>query len=419
MNLPGTSEARVREWLEAGPDEAPTELVEAVLAELPAARQRRRWEVGPSALPPAAFRLAAAAVVLVFVAALIVVGGVLLAGTQPKPLTWTPISDVGALSTGSIADAISWKDGVLVVGSASTTGRTVGLAWTSADGLTWRVVGSGATTLDLGMSRVATNGAVLVALAYACAPGPGYCGASTLLASADGVSWRIATISGCCSPGDLSFLDVTSGGPGFVAVGGRGANTLTAAAVATSVDGSAWDAGPSNAQAFGGSSMSGVAASPSRLVAVGLSPAGPSAWLSADGRAWAVEPLPTAAGSALVNDVAAGEGRFVAVGRLDTSAAVWTSVDGTSWSMEAGTPSLDSARMTRVLWTGREYLALGSSSAGNGLAWLSVDGVGWTRLDTGSIFAGTPIVAGARLGSIVELFGTSSAGRQIVAIGHP
>ena len=73
-------EARIRAWLRPGPEEAPGDLVESVLAEIPAVRQRHGWEVTPGLTLTGRARLLIAATLALAVAAGLLLMGALLAG---------------------------------------------------------------------------------------------------------------------------------------------------------------------------------------------------------------------------------------------------------------------------------------------------------------------------------------------------
>jgi hypothetical protein len=88
--------------------------------------------------------------------------------------------------------------------------------------------------------------------------------------------------------------------------------------------------------------------------------------------------------------------------------------------------------MDRVVWTGpefggvctgAEFVAMGRTDSGDGVAWTSGDGLTWMRLDTGSLFAGVSLRAAAQLstslGTRLVLFGTDRQGSQVVAVGGP
>src|SRR4051794_1107310 len=146
-------DGRIREWLGPGPAEAPSDLVEAILAEGPAIRQRHRWEVAPRLeLGGRARGLVAARLTGVLLAGLLAIG-VFVAGRRPTPLLFSRVPDLTAFAGGSVADAIAWRGQLLAVGSVADAGHTVGTAWTSANGADWARVTPGTATVDVRMAR--------------------------------------------------------------------------------------------------------------------------------------------------------------------------------------------------------------------------------------------------------------------------
>jgi hypothetical protein len=350
---------------------------------------------------------------VVALAAGLLLAGAFLAGRSRPSEPFRALTDVTAFGGGSAADVINWHGGLLAVGAVSDAGHTIGTVWTSSDGRSWRQLSGSDATPDLSLARVATDGHVLAAIGYLCAPGPGYCGQPSLLSSGDGGTWRRATIAGI---EDMSFASIAPLASGFVAVGSRGTNAqFVGAVVAVSSDGLGWSVPASDIAPLKGGEMSGVASGPAGLVAVGRGNTGPSTWQSADGLTWTEHAVGDPNGELTIVDVTYGNGRYVAAGSAGGRAAAWTSVDGLTWMLGPGSPALDSSRMDRVIWTGREFLALGLSDQGNGLGWTSPDGIAWTRLETGEIFSGASITAAARLGALVELFGKSASGQPVAA----
>lgn len=97
--------------------------------------------------------------------------------------------------------------------------------------------------------------------------------------------------------------------------------------------------------------LEGVAASPTRAVAVGDNGA---VYVSADGAAWSRQPQPF---STWLRSVAYGDGVFVAVGEDGFLA---TSPDGVKWqARDSGT----SAHLNRVVWMGEGFVAAGDQGA--------------------------------------------------------
>ncbi len=133
------------------------------------------------------------------------------------------------------------------------------------------------------------------------------------------------------------------------------------------------------------------------VVAVGhTSPAGSTpglddaaAWRSDDGRQW--HPIGqrslAQAGDQRMITIVDFDGRLVAGGWSDSDAAVWTSTDsGDTW-IRSEEPSLGGTGLQRIrdiVVTGTELVAVGSSGLPqqqDGAVWVSLDGLGWDRVD--------------------------------------
>jgi hypothetical protein len=228
--------------------------------------------------------------------------------------------------------------------------------------------------------------------------------------STDGRGWRRVALP---DPGD-GINDVTTGGPGFVAVGVGTSGSMAElssehAAIWTSADGSAWTRVPDSA-AFDGATIRTVIAGGPGLIAMGNhyqddGVFSPAVWTSTDGLAWTKEPDPTDPNPSVVIegnlqgrvpfDVAEVPGGYVAVGlefglSADnlTRAAVWTSVDGRSWARLPHTAVLDGGEgggfgMTSVAVVGDRVIALGVTAAGP-TTWVSPP-------DPGGVVVGSPM----------------------------
>jgi hypothetical protein len=186
--------------------------------------------------------------------------------------------------------------------------RAVGAAWTSVDGVTWsRVphnpkvfgewdedegpVSAPMHGLSVSMRDVTTGGPGLVAVGDVYRGGWGT-GRGAAWTSTDGVTWSLADdhIEA------VSVLAVTAGGPGLVVVGfatetpiPSALNETWMAAVWTSTDGATWSRVPPQPEVLGGPGWQGMGAVTTGgpgLVAVGGSPEGPTAWTSTDGITW-------------------------------------------------------------------------------------------------------------------------------------
>jgi len=214
------------------------------------------------------------------------------------------------------------------------------------------------------------------------------------------------------------LVSVTTGGPGFVAVGSTicpgtsGCNDD--AAVWTSTDGISWERVPHDPDVFGSGTdrptdrglqaMEDVASVGSRVVAVGMAldeedrPGLYAAiWTSVDGNRWSrVQFDREVFGSHLpssldgdgtwIHSVAVGGPGFVAVGADSGAAAVWTSPDGVTWTRVPHDPEVFGdgepwLAMNAVTAGGPGLVAAGHGERYSGAAiWTSPDGIEWSRV---------------------------------------
>lgn len=286
------------------------------------------------------------------------------------------------------------------------------VVWTSVDGLTWSRVPHdeavfGGARRVYGMKSVTQGGPGLVAVGRSDAFGEGDPvtesdvneGHAVVWTSVDGLAWsRVPHDEAIFGGVDTQeMLDVTSGGPGLVAVGRDGAgmswgNPLLTrgghdAAVWTSVDGLEWTRVPHDEDAFGqnSSTMLGVTAGGPGLVAVGREVFGRPApvWTSVDGLRWSrITHDNEAEMRGTMVDVAVEGPGLVAVGTSGAEAAVWTSPDGLTWSLGANgdpEPGTFHAWMWSVVATNGRLLAVGdltpdNDSGPSAAAWTTVAG---------------------------------------------
>ena len=201
-----------------------------------------------------------------------------------------------------------------------------------------------------------------------------------ILTSVDGISWTQQT-SGTTN----TLSAVASSGSMFLVVGTN--------VILTSPNAVTWTvraAGPS-------ANYSGVAWSGSRFIAVSATPA---IDVTPDGITWAsVSPLPGACGSCGLYGVAASGSRVVAVGGSST-AGIWimtsTDVAGLSWTADT-TPTFTSVQgLFAVAWSGSQFVTTGFP----GIA-TSPDGINWT----------------ARYDFFTNLFGVTASPTRLVAVG--
>ena len=292
-----------------------------------------------------------------------------------------------------------------------------GVAWTSQDGLSWTRSNPGglAGPEDEFLTRVVFGPMGFVAVGVANPADTTYenlVGASTVWTSPDGGEWtRVPHDDAVFGSPDDAFqimTDVTSGGPGFVAVGAVG--DFSAGGVWTSPDGMSWTRVVHDPEAFSPrfdwAQMLGVAsaADGQRLVAVGHDtgfPAGrvrkaAAVWVSLDSVSWTRVPHDDAVfgddRSILQMDgVVAGGPGYVAVG---VEAGPEQLVDGIRF------PFANEA-------LGRALVNPGGSM--RGAIWTSPDGLTWTRVPDAQL----PDTGGENL----RLHAVTTGGPGLVAVG--
>ncbi|MEU7941674.1 hypothetical protein [Microbispora bryophytorum] len=178
--------------------------------------------------------------------------------------------------------------------------------------------------------------------------------------------------------------------------------------------------------------LTAFAAAGATVVAAGSDTTSPLArplfLVSADGGAhWQTGRVADAPGyesaPGAVGRVAGGDGRWLAVGTDAPGSAgpaargMWVSSDGRSWT--AVDPARLTAfwsqdRITDVARTATGFLAVGATTLRDGtagpVAWVSPDGVGWTRVDTDQI--GTP-------DKVRAMRAVAARGDRVVALADP
>ncbi len=166
------------------------------------------------------------------------------------------------------------------------------------------------------------------------------------------------------------FKAMTAGEIGYVAVGVElhypelEQVPPIGASVAVSADGSTWTMNDPRAPEFLGGTMSGVAAGPAGVVAIGETALAPTVWYSSDGRSWTRLAGVISPASASIRGVASGPAGFVAVGDEGGRARAWVSPDGRSWRPAPDSAGLGDGRMQSVRWLGSEYVATGETRGG-------------------------------------------------------
>jgi hypothetical protein len=173
---------------------------------------------------------------------------------------------------------------------------------TSRDGATWTPVAASPGFKAATMGGVAAAGAIVIVV------GSGSNGAPVVWTSSDGRAWARAVTSGL--PTDAEVRDVTTGGPGVIAVGRAGGN----AASWTSTDGRTWQQAPASG-ALSGARMLHIEAMSHGFSAIGtVSDGGAAAWTSPDGTSWTKLDLGATFAGALISAIGEIGGRTVVFG---------------------------------------------------------------------------------------------------------
>ncbi len=409
------TERRVRNWLAEAPERAPDDVIESVLAEVPATRQRGPWRayLPSNSMWPRLAGLAAAALAVLVVITLAWSGrlaGPTSAGPRPgqvQPIDMTPFGHA------AITDVIDGPSGLLATGTLVENGHDQVAVWSSNDGLAWTRDADAGLSKDTTAGRLAQNGTTTVMAALTCPPGPTYCGDTIVLANVAGGGWQLASGTG---DGPTTII---AGGPGFVAAGSNQDGNGPTGVVMTSTDGTSWTVEPS-IPVFVGASIGGLAGDTAHgFVAVGQVEGAPVVWTSADALTWTrAAPADTMSGDQLTDVALAGPG-WVAVGNGPAGGQAWSSGDGRAWLAAPGDSGLDAANLSRVVALGSEVLALGTSTGGEGAAWVSSDGATWARLTTGSEFASAQITAVTEIDGRYLLLGLTATGSPVGALVAP
>ncbi len=160
-----------------------------------------------------------------------------------------------------------------------------------------------------------------------------------------------------------------------------------------STDGSTWTfTGGFPAQSL----LSAVAANDQRFVAVGLDGKGATAWTSEDGTTWVKTASPAFSDEPLrVTSIVPWRGGFVAAGFKGTEffsadASTWISPDGFNWQQANDAPGLHGARIWGVAANSAGLVAVGqkgpSDALGPAAIWTSTDGLRWDPVPDAAIF---------------------------------
>ncbi|HYK95145.1 MAG TPA: hypothetical protein VE011_04640 [Candidatus Dormibacteraeota bacterium] len=282
-------------------------------------------------------------------------------------MTWTEARLAGAAHA-SIKRLRRIGDRIVAVGFVVDDERKEvrSIAWASADGVRWSSVPT-ASSMNTTLEDVIASPTGAIAI-----------GGAARYASEGGgfVVWNVSADGTFGRPRDIEIAGRPQGVNGgiwafdrFLAWGPCGpcpsGDSVRSTVLMSSVDGGAWKVLPPST-AFHGGSVTEVVDAGHRLVAVGFEgdswPTSPRGWLSTDGVHWDVAQVPT--DSASIESVAFDGKRFVALGE-DTSdpsggsssPVAWVSNDGMAWTRlppDDGLPALTGFRVIgRVEVAGR------------------------------------------------------------------
>lgn len=230
---------------------------------------------------------------------------------------------------------------------------------------------------------------------------------TTILNSADGISWSSSTAP------DADFYQgnaVIWDGSRFIMVGDSVYGSPKPALIATSTDGLTWTR--RNWTSSGIESLVALAADNGVITAAGMNG---SLLRSTDGgSSWSSE---SQSGMASFTGLAAHGGTRVAVGRNGSYQGVILVNTGAGWTSAA--TALDNFAPYGVIWAGDRFLAVGGDSpnyGANAAIMTSPDGVTWSRLalPTAAAPAGFKLAAALWTGSKIYATGDNGNNRHLI-----
>lgn len=293
-------------------------------------------------------------------------GGVVV--TSSDGIQWTRIPDNAALDHAALV-AVAARPG-LTVATGTIEGSRHGLVWTSTDGLTWKSAGD-VLTGNTAVADLAAGPREFVVVGSIKLPADPSGHRRTVGAawtSADGRSWSRVVLPFTGLVGDFQPTAVAFLGTRFVALGrASGSGSPAGMLVWSSTDGTTWDRGHDIAIPSTGS-INDLALGPGgRFVAVGswssTAPAEAAAFTSLDALHWARVPDGSAFANAVMRGVACDARSCIAVGDTPgtspSTGATWTSPDGQAWARSGSTAGSSGIGMGRVALTSRGAVALG------------------------------------------------------------
>ena len=345
------------------------------------------------------------------------------ATVAPSYVSVHPILRVPGQAT--MADVMALPEGGYVSVGYSPPAWTP-LAWTSTDGLTWRIqeIGTEEFTFPEALATGADGTVVAV----------GRSGRSPMAwTTRDGATWEAHAVATLGIDGAPERMTTVAAGRGLFVAGGSVGPELAErhARFWTSGDGSAWQPVPDDLAAFANAEVQAIAPFGHGFVAVGVigdaqTQTGAVAWVSPDGLTWERVDSPAFDGGKAAAVVEWPADGLVAVGTTveRREAVSWTSPDGREWTRA---PTEDSRlfksysedggyiQMTDVAVVGDQLIGIGGFQGlqrGTATSWVSGDGIHWVQAvaapvqQQGEFYA---ITAGGPGAIVVGSFGAPDA----------
>lgn len=230
--------------------------------------------------------------------------------------------------------------------------------------------------------------------------------------------------------GQAMMTDVTGlPGGGFVAVGYVPPDWQPVSW--TSADGSTWSLHSMGTTSFT-FPVALASGSDGTVVAVGRSGSEPVAWTTVDGGTWQQRTIPVLNDGGIaerMQTVVAGPEGYVAGGSvgpelLERHARFWTSADGSAWRPVPDEPVAFANAEVRAITAFRDgFVAVGvvgtMQDRTGAVAWISPDGVTWTRVEDPAFEGGIAVsIVAAPFGGLVAV-GSDLDRREAVAWSSP
>lgn len=285
-----------------------------------------------------------------------------------------------------VSDVVDAGGTLVAVGYVGLEGTWRAIAWTSADGMTWRMADVDPRPASFAMRIAAAADGLVVAV--------GRTGSTAVAwSSRDGVRWTAHALPAGGTDWERATAVAALPGGGFLVGGSAGPELgYRRARLWRSGDSASW-VPERDAASFADGEITGLAVVQGGELAVarlgtGQRSTGSAAWRrDPDGTEW--RPADGDLGAGLMNSVTAGRGgTLIAVGSDsdERAAIVWRSTDGRTWRIVPTSPALSGyegkIRMLDVTTTAAGFVAVGNTNPlqfGTATSWVSADGSAWRR----------------------------------------